>query len=373
MTAQGLSGGRRLVITRWSAISPFGLGRNAFQDGIRTGRKTVSAVDAEQWSTPDGQACLVPDFSPRELLGKKGTRDMDRVTGLAVGVTAELLAEDAGAGAPIPTGEGTGLVLGTTTGSAESMMGYTRTSMRKSKPFLVDPALMPYAVMNCAAGQCAIWHGLKGPNATLAGGQSAGLLVLNYTRRLLASGRAERILCGAAEEFSHARSWIEHHRRGRTPAETVLGEGSAMFLIETAGEDTAERPPLAEILDVRSRAHAPGAVREAVAACVADTLRRTGLRPEDVWAVVPSGVRTQAAEEESDALHASFRSADTRWINVTDLLGDTGAASAAFQIAAVLSVADADPEAAGKIALITSVDRDGTVACALIRTGGEHR
>ncbi|MFI9051730.1 beta-ketoacyl synthase N-terminal-like domain-containing protein [Streptomyces sp. NPDC053427] len=372
MTARGLSSGRRLVITRWSAISPFGLGRSAFQEGIRTGRKTVTAVDTEQWSVPDEQACLVPDFSARELLGKKGTRDMDRVTGLAVGVTTELLAEDA-AGASIPTGEGTGLVLGTTTGSAESMMGYTRTSMQKSKPFLVDPALMPYAVMNCAAGQCAIWHGLKGPNVTLAGGQSAGLLALNYTRRLLVSGRAERILCGAAEEFSPARSWIEHHRRGRTPADTVLGEGSAMFLVETAGDTATDRPPLAEIIDVRSRAHAQGAVREALTACVSDILRRSGIGPEDVWAVVPSGVQTQYAEQETDALHEHFQGADARWINVTDLLGDTGAAGAAFQIAATLSVADADPEAAGKTALITSVDRDGTVACALIKMGDDIR
>ncbi|MFI2763820.1 beta-ketoacyl synthase N-terminal-like domain-containing protein [Streptomyces echinatus] len=373
MTTPGLSGDHRLVITRWSAISPFGLGRSAFQEGVCAGRKTVTAVDTEQWSVPDDHACLVPDFSPRALLGKKGTRDMDRVTGLAVGVTAQLLAEGAADGASVPTGEGTGLVLGTTTGSAESMMGYTRTSMQKSKPFLVDPALMPYAVMNCAAGQCAIWHGLKGPNATLAGGQSAGLLSLNYTRRLLASGRAERILCGAAEEFSAARSWIEHHRRGRTPADTVLGEGSAMFLVETAGRDTAERPPLAEILDVRSRPHAQGAVREALAACVADTLRRTGLGPEDVWAVVPSGVHAQYAEQEADALHAVVRGTDARWVDVTGLLGDAGAAGAAFQIAAVLSIADADPEAAGKLALITSVDRDGTVACALIRTGGGSR
>ncbi|MCP5877146.1 hypothetical protein NL390_32295, partial [Klebsiella pneumoniae] len=71
---------------------------------------------------------------------------------------------------------GTALVLGTTTGSAESMMNFTRSSLEAEKPFYVDPALMPNAVMNCAAGQCAIWHQLKGPNTTIAGGRAAGLL-----------------------------------------------------------------------------------------------------------------------------------------------------------------------------------------------------
>ncbi|MCW7944014.1 hypothetical protein AAW14_18730 [Streptomyces hygroscopicus] len=376
MTATRPANGRRLVITRWSAISPFGLGRKAFQEGMRTGRKTVTAIDGEQWSAPERRACLVPDFSVRELLGKKGTRDMDRVTGLAVGATAQLLGDDSG-GPSIPTGEGTGLVLGTTTGSAESMMGYTRTSMRKPKPYLVDPALMPYAVMNCAAGQCAIWHGLKGPNATIAGGPSAGLLALVYARRLLASGRAERILWGAAEEFSAARSWIEHHRRGGEAVDSVLGEGSTMFLLESKNDADAEsdyefeRQPLADVIDVRSRTHSRGAVRGALARCVSDVLERNGVHPGEVWAIAPSGMQTQYADQESDALHDCFPRADARWIQVTDLLGDTGAAGATFQIAATLSLAG--PETAGRVAVITSVDRDGTVACSLIRTRGEAR
>jgi 3-oxoacyl-[acyl-carrier-protein] synthase II len=372
MTVTKLGRGRRLVVTRWSAISPFGLGREAFQEGIRTGRKTVDYFDAEQWSAPGQQACLVPDFSVRDLLGKKGTRDMDRVTGLAVGATAELLRDDDGGSHAVPTGEGTGLVLGTTTGSADSMMGYTRTSMQKSKPFLVDPALMPYAVMNCAAGQCAIWHELKGPNATIAGGQSAGLLALNYARRLLASGRAERILCGAAEEFSSARAWIEHRRHGGTTADTVLGEGSAMFLTEVADEAETDRTPLAEVVDVRIRTHAHGDIHSTVAACVSEVLQRNGVRTEDVWAIAPSGGQTSYEKQESDALHECFPSSDIKWISVTDVLGDTGAASAAFQIAATLSLAGVHPEAEGKVAVITSVDRDGIVACSLLRTGGNR-
>ncbi|MGA5227109.1 MULTISPECIES: beta-ketoacyl synthase N-terminal-like domain-containing protein [Streptomyces] len=373
MTVAKSGAGRRLVITRWSAISPFGLGQEAFREGIRAGRNTVHSLDAEQWSAPVQQACLVPDFSVRDLLGKKGTRGMDRATGLAVGVTAELLRDDDSGSRAVPKGEGTGLVLGTTTGSADSMMGYTRTSMQKSKPFLVDPALMPYTVMNCAAGQCAIWHELKGPNATVAGGQSAGLLALNYARRLLASGRAERILCGAAEEFSSARAWIEDRRNGGTTADMLLGEGSAMFLIEAADETAADRMPLAEIIDVRIRTHAHGDRRSTVAACVSDVLQRNGVHPDDVWAVASSGGQTPYEDQETDALHECFSGSDIEWISVADVLGDTGAAGAAFQIAATLSLAGLHPEAEGKVAVITSVDRDGIVACSLLRTGGGNR
>ncbi len=55
---------------------------------------------------------------------------MDRVTGLAVTAVRELLSE--GGGEP-ESGEGVGLVLGTTTGSAQSMMDITRDTLVHEK------------------------------------------------------------------------------------------------------------------------------------------------------------------------------------------------------------------------------------------------
>ncbi|MBD0694736.1 hypothetical protein BG452_17260 [Streptomyces sp. CBMA123] len=49
------------------------------------------------------------------------------------------------------------------------------------------------------------------------------------------------------------------------------------------------------------------------------------------------------------------------------LLGDTSAAAATFQIQALLGAAEAEPAAAGRIALVTAVDRDGAVGCAVLR------
>src|SRR5699024_7600310 len=86
-------------------------------------------------------------------------------------------------------GEDAGLVLGTHTGSAQSIMDFTRESLVSAKPFYVDPSLFPNTVMNCAAGQSAIWHQLKGPNTTIAGGRGTGLLALQYALRLQRAGR----------------------------------------------------------------------------------------------------------------------------------------------------------------------------------------
>ncbi|MEU1161407.1 hypothetical protein ABZ372_11820, partial [Streptomyces sp. NPDC005921] len=48
------------------------------------------------------------------------------------------------------------------------------------------------------------------------------------------------------------------------------------------------------------------------------------------------------------------------------LLGDTSAATAGLQLAAVLSLLDDEETPPGTLALVTAVDRDGTVGCALL-------
>ena len=353
------------VITGWSAVSPYGIGRDAFVEGVSSGRATVSALDSEQWTGPDELACLVPDFSVREVLGKKGTRSMDRVTGLAVATVRELIAQSEGAGSLAESGEEVALVLGTTTGSAQSMMDITRDTLVHEKPFYIDPSHIPNAIMNCAAGQCAIWYGLKGPNTTVAAGRASGLLALNYARRLLASGRAHTVLCGAAEEYSPARSWLEWHTRRPDEGATVLGEGCAVLQLQSP--DTHTGRALAELVTVNSAVVGPDGVTASLTRCIGRTLERARLTPEDIWAVSPSTPAGTAGDEERQALDDVFDRHTPLRIPAPGPIGDTAAATATFQIAALLTHTHHDPPPADSIALVTAVDRDGVLACALLR------
>ncbi|MBB4784620.1 beta-ketoacyl synthase N-terminal-like domain-containing protein [Streptomyces rapamycinicus] len=373
-----MSGGTALVnrpvITAWSAVSPFGIGRAAFTEGIRERRPAAAGLDDERWQAAGDRACLVPDFDLRTVLGKKGVRSMDRVTGLAVTTVARLL-DDAPRNRWVATGEDAALVLGTTTGSVQSQMDFTRDSLTGEKPYLVDPARFPNAVMNCAAGQSAIWHQLKGPNTTIAGGHAAGLYALNYARRLLTFGRARTVLCGAVEEFSHARSWLERHahRPGTEGPAQLPGEGCGLLLVEQRGpgaRDDAEQPVLAEILAVEMGIALDGGVRPALASCLRRALDRAGVRPEEIWAVSTSEAPGPSGEQERAAVAEAAEGADPVHLTQAALIGDTGAAAAAFQIAGVLVHAETTPEAAGRVALVTSVDRDGAVGCALLRLAG---
>ncbi|WP_167503662.1 beta-ketoacyl synthase N-terminal-like domain-containing protein [Streptomyces malaysiensis] len=351
------------VIAGWSAVSPYGIGRDAFVEGARSGRSTATASEPGGEPVPDERVCLARDLVIKEVLGRKGTRSMDRVTGLAVATVRELVTGEEGAA---ESGADVALVLGTTTGSAQSMMDITRDTLIHEKPFYIDPSHIPNAIMNCPAGQCAIWYGLKGPNTTVAAGRSSGLIALNYARRLLASGRAMTVLCGAVEEYSPARAWLEWHTRGEDETGVVLGEGCAVLRLRPA-EAVADGEGLAEVLAVEAGVAGPDGAGPALESAVRRALRRAGASRGDVWAVSPSGPAGLLGEQERTALRAGFAGHEVRWIPQPDTIGDTAAATAAFQIVSVLSAAQDDDRAAGRLAVVTSVDRDGALACALLR------
>ncbi|MEU9714603.1 beta-ketoacyl synthase N-terminal-like domain-containing protein [Streptomyces sp. NPDC047976] len=355
-----------LVFSTWSAVSPFGVGSDPFREGVRAGRSAIAGLDREVYPGPFAEGALVPDFSAAEHLGKKGTRTMDRVTAIAVTAVGQLLAD----GGPGLTDrpEETGLVLGTGSGSVQSIMDFTRDSLAGERPYHVDPARFPNTVMNRAAGQSAIWHGIKGPNTTIAGGRLTGLTALSYAARLHRGGHCARVLCGAAEEYSVQRAWLEWHGRDGADRESPLGEGGAVFLLETA-EDArdAGRRARARLLTTRFRAFgAPDQGPGALAECVRDALKQVGARVEDIRLVAPVETGGVLAGVEEQAVGEVLGPVRPRWLGTRALLGDTSAAASSFQLAAVLAALEDEETASGGLALVTAVDRDGTAGCALL-------
>jgi 3-oxoacyl-[acyl-carrier-protein] synthase II len=366
-----------LVVSGWSAVSPYGMGAPAFAAGLLAGDDGVSKLDPAVWPGPYEYAGIVPDFDIQAVLGTKGTRSMDRITGLAV-TTVRLLFDEFGpelAGAP----EDVGLVLGTGSGSVQSIMDFTRDSVTGEKPFHVDPARFPNTVMNCAAGQSAIRYRLKGPNTTVSGGALTGLLALSYASRLHRRGRGQVFLCGAVEEYSTQRGWLEWHAAGGAGQTDVAsagghgapGEGCALLLLESSASAAENgRRPLAAVLGSAFAAFpTPDRARSALAGCVSRVLADAGSAPQDVRLVVAADASGGLGEAESGALDDALGAVRPDRLSCRSRIGDTAAASSAFQLAAVLAAADQRPELAGGLALVTSVDPEGTAGCALLRLG----
>lgn len=350
------------VITEMAVASPYGLGETSFTEGVLAGRPTSAPLDTGVWPVPHRAAGLIPGFDIADVLGPKGTRSMDRLTGIAVATTGLLLDRCSTPLADDP--EGTGMVLGTP-GSVQSVMTFTHDALTGLKPFHVNPAHFPNTVLNHPTGRSAIQHGLKGPNVSVAGGTASGLLALAYASRLLRAGHASALLCGAADEFSVQRARLEN--AVAAGADDPLGEGAALFLLESASNARrGGRTPRAELLGCRFRVAADAELAsKALALCVQDLLRDTGVTADDIALAVPTSAPGLLGEQEALALDEVLGTADR--VELRPLLGDTGAASTALQTAVPLALVRLRPRYVGRPALVTTIDRDGTVACALLR------
>jgi 3-oxoacyl-[acyl-carrier-protein] synthase II len=339
------------VITAWEAYSPLGHGGAAHTDGLRSAGAASRSPSA------------VADFDARKILGR-GTRAMDRAAGLAVATTRRLLERVGTPESPfgVHHPEQVALVLGASDG-IKSTMDFVRDTWTRDRPYDVDPAHVPRTLMNYAAGQCAIWHGIKGPNTTICGSHATSLLTLNYARRLQRNGHATATMWGAVEELSADRIAVEAARLdsvdGRPPA-----EGCVMFLLESVQtSQPSQRPPLADVLTVEFGVWTdPEGIRPALVDCLRRALTRAAVSPDEIFAVAPLSSDNARGRRERAA--AADVLGDVPVLTRTSVaVGDTRAASAAFQIVELL----VQPGATGRVGVVTTVDAEGRVGCALLR------
>jgi 3-oxoacyl-[acyl-carrier-protein] synthase II len=363
-----------LVITGCGVVSPIGIGFPEFARGIDEGRSGRQSVQGWfQEPLPFHEACVAADFDVARHVGAKGTRYFDRTTGLVIAACgmamqhAELVITD-------DNREQVGIAIGTSTGSIKSICDFTRDTLIGERPYAVNPILFPNLVMNSSTGQAAIWHRIKGPNGTVAGGQLSGLLALRYASLTIRREYADTVIAGAVEEFSPYTAWgVYHAGIVRPDGELALGEGAAMFVLER-GETAraAGRTPLAELLSCEVATHADLAGQALLAPkfaeCIRRALERAAVDPAQVWLVAGSaGADVGRDEVEATAVRQALGREPAKRLTLKKQIGETLSAAGAFQLAGAIALMGQFP-GEQHVALITSIGLDGMVGCAVIRS-----
>lgn len=246
----------KIVITGLGVAASNGIGKNAFFkalfDGV-SGIKPVSLFDVS--SLKAKTAAEAVDFFPQEFLGAKGLRTLDRSTKLAAGA-AKMALDDAGLTVTEQNCRDIGIAIGDTLGSISSISNFDKDALTDG-PRYVNPALFPNTVINSPASEVSIKFNIKGFNATISTGFSAGLDAISYGLDLLKFGKAKIVLAGAVEELC-LQLFSAFHRcgflaglNGPPAAEiscpfdkrrngVILGEGSAVLVLESV-ESAMER------------------------------------------------------------------------------------------------------------------------------------
>lgn len=369
---------RRVVITGMGAICALGDRPDAIFDALCAGRTgfappTVFPPDV----VPGHVVAEVPDFSPQTYLGARNIRPIDR-TGRLAAVGVELALADAGWPAPERRAHGVGLILGTMFCSVRTIGEFDRRAQHAG-PEYASPLDFSNTVLNAAAGQVAIWHGLPGVNATIASGSVSGLQAIGYAATLIRAGRASVLVAGGVEEvcfescYGFLRAGLLAQPSGDAPGCAVpfdagrtgvaLGEGAAFLVLE---EETAALARgarivgridgLASAYDLRPEADegSPAGLTFAIGRALSDA----GLAPSDLSAVAASACGSLVQDRrEAAAIRASV-GAGTPVTAIKSMVGETLGASGALSSIAMIQALRAHrlPGVAGLTRVDEAVD-----------------
>jgi 3-oxoacyl-[acyl-carrier-protein] synthase II len=186
-----------VVITGVGVISPIGSGKEAFWDGLMTGRSGAGPIT--QWDASDLPvhiACEVDDFDPSPWIDPREVGRTDRFTQMAV-AAASLAIEDAGLH-DFGQSERVGVIVGTGIGGLSTIerehSNFLRGGPRRVSPFMV-PRLMP----NAAAAAIAMKHRLFGPNYAPTSACATGAHSIGEALRYIGAGDADVMIAGGSE------------------------------------------------------------------------------------------------------------------------------------------------------------------------------
>lgn len=378
-----------VVVTGAGVLSPLGYRREDLFGALLRGERglrPVTVFETRRLELP--RAGELNGDGPEQYLKGRSLRPLDR-TGRLAAAAAELALEDSGyrrhhrpaSGSAADESEGgdsaplpAGLVLGTMFGSVRTISEFDRRALTAG-PQYTKPFDFANSVINAAAGQAAIWHGLAGINETVAGGTTAGLGALAHAADLIRAGRAEALLAGGAEELSFEACWgfaraglltqdpeddasatpFHARRHGFLP-----GEGGALLMLEERGSAEARAADVLGRLAGSgssfdpSRGSDPESSAAAVRRAVEAALEDAGLEPADVDVLSTSASGSRQVDVcEAQGLAAALgeRAAELPVTAVKGALGESLGASAAFQTLVLLEAL-----AAGELPGIPGLD-----------------
>jgi nodulation protein E len=341
----------RVVITGIGVVSPVGNTLDEFWSALvepRSGIRPLSIVPTERLNTR--VAAQVGNFDPANYFEPKYLGLLDRFSQFAVHA-ARAAVRDAGLQISEQLALETAAIIGNAAGGQNSvddsyLKFYGQNSSR------VHPLTIPRWMVNAAGSQVSIDLGLKGPAWTVASACSSGTHAIGQAFHLLRSGQVPLALAGGSEacltvgtikcwEALRVLSSDTCRPFSKTRSGIVLGEGAAMFVLETR-ENALKRDAriYAELLGFGMSADAAditapdvnGAVRAMNAA-----LRDAKLSPDDVDYVNAHGTGTPLNDKsESEALHKTFATQVERLpvSSSKGVLGHSLGAAGALELAA---------------------------------------
>jgi len=345
--------GREVVVTGVGVLSPIGIGRESFTEGLlmgRTGFGDITLFDAAPYAVR--AAGEIKDFDPVRFLGKKGLRTLDRSTRL-LSAAALLALEDAGLTVREEDSYCTGVAVGATFGSLHSIAQFDREGITEG-PRFVNPSFFPNTVINSPASQVSIRLGIRGFNTTVSTGFCSGLDALSYAADFIRMGRADAVLAGSVEELCeetfrgfHDLGWLsgaslccpfDARRDG-----VVLSEGAAVLVLEEMGRALRRGAGALAVVRGSGNRFEPreggrlGREGAGLVGAMREVFRAASCKPEAVGLIASGANSTRALDRlEAGAVREVFGGRGAPVSAVKSMVGESFSAGGGLSLAAAV-------------------------------------
>ena len=239
----------RVVITGLGAVSPIGIGKDAFLEGLLTGKsgvKKITSFDVSNFSVQIGAE--IPDFVPENYIDKKEVSRIDRVQQFAFAAAKEAI-EDSHLELDKVDPERVGVYVTSGVGGIITLEQQVLVNKEKG-PSRVSPFLVPALIIDEIPAYIAIKYGFKGETlaavaACASSGKTIGQALYAIERGdldVIVAGGAEaaftptavagfasmRALSRRNDDPEHASRPFDKNRDG-----FVMGEGAGILILES--------------------------------------------------------------------------------------------------------------------------------------------
>ena len=317
-----------LVITGMGAVTPIGIGCDAYWQALLEGRCGVGPVTRfDPAGSPVRIAAEVHGLALSEEVCRTLGRNMDLFSQFAFAAAEEAL-QDAGI-KPGFNAERTGVVMGTAL-DGMALLADTQARIAQGEIHKASPRLVPMVLGNMAACLIAMRYGFHGASLTVNTACSSGGDAIMTAAMLLRSGELDCVVCAAGESAVNPvimQSLAQAKALSRNNADPahacrpfdlardgfVIGEGGGAIVLET--EEHAQRrgarpyAVLAGCANTHDAYHitSPRPDGGGAAECMRLALARAGLIPSDIGYVNAHGTSTHAGDvAETAAIHSVF-------------------------------------------------------------------
>lgn len=320
----------RVVITGLGVISPIGIGKDAFWQGLLAGKSGVGRITHFDPSDYKAQiAAEVKDFKAADFIDRKEARRMDRYTQFAVAAT-KLAFEDSGIDLEKEDRERIGVFIGSGIGGIETLHDQYNTIFTKG-PSRVSPFCVPMMISNMAAGQASITFGLQGPSICPVSACATGTNAIGDALRVIQRGEADVMVAGGTEAcisplpvagFASMKALCtdmnDQPEKASRPFDKnrsgfVMGEGAGVVILESYEHAVARGAQIyAELAGYASTSDAyhitsPDPEAKQSARCFVNAVKDAGLELTDIDYINAHGTSTPLNEKtETTAIKRAF-------------------------------------------------------------------